>query len=284
MLICFHRVEHPSEEGRMQLLMFSKMLGGLSVEQAGEAIAEMGFDGVDLTVREGGHILPENAEQDLPKAVDLLRSKQLSVPMVTTGIVAPDEPHAEAILKSASECGVRYVKLGYWRYEGFGHVRAQVAEARTALKGLEALARAHNLCLGVHIHSGAFLSAMPGVMTMLLEGLDPQRVGAYIDPGHMALEGGRSGWEIGMDLLSDRIAIVAAKDFGWYYQGNKSWRWVSLPLYEGIVSWPRVFAHLRAVGFDGPVTVHSEYANLSTEDLIAQTKRDLAYLKQVMAS
>ena len=86
----------------MQVVMFSKMLGGLSVEQAGDAIAEMGFDGVDLTVREGGHVLPENAAQDLPKAVDLLRSKRLSVPMITTGIVDPDEPHTEAILGSAS--------------------------------------------------------------------------------------------------------------------------------------------------------------------------------------
>ncbi len=37
-----------------QWLMFSKHLQALNFEQLGEAVAAIGFDGVDLTVREGG--------------------------------------------------------------------------------------------------------------------------------------------------------------------------------------------------------------------------------------
>ena len=266
----------------MQIIMFSKMLGSLLVDQAGDAIAEMGFDGVDLTVRAGGHVLPENVEGDLPKAVEILQSKQLSVPMITTGIVDATEPYAEATLRTASECGIQYLKLGYWQYRGFGHIKAQIREVREKIEGLQALAQKYDVCLGLHVHSGNFMTAMPGVMVMLLEGFDPKHIGAYIDAGHMTLEGGASGWEIGMDLLSDRIVMVAVKDFGWIYQGNKEWKRHSFPLYEGIVRWPKVLAHLKAIGFGGPMTVHSEYSGLSTEAIIAQTKRDLAYLKQVL--
>ena len=202
--------------------------------------------------------------------------------MITTGIVDAEEPSAEATFRTASECGIGYLKLGYWQYRGLGNIRAQVKEAREKLAGLQALAQQHNVCVGLHMHSGDFVTAMPGVVLMLLDGLDPRHVGAYIDPGHMVFEGGRSGWEIGMDLLSDRIVMVAVKDVGWSYQGNKAWKLHLFPLYEGMVQWPRVFAHLKTIGFDGPLTVHSEYDGLSTEALISQTKRDLAYLREVM--
>ena len=38
-----------------------------------KVVAEMGFDGVDLTVRPQGHVLPERVEADLPKAVEAIR-------------------------------------------------------------------------------------------------------------------------------------------------------------------------------------------------------------------
>ena len=87
----------------MQLLMFSKMLkniGGLSVEEAGDYIANLGFDGVDLTVRPGGHILPREARSKLPEAIEILNSKGLSVPMITTNITSANEKYAEEIMKA----------------------------------------------------------------------------------------------------------------------------------------------------------------------------------------
>jgi hypothetical protein len=51
--------------------MFSKILkniGNLSVDEAGDLIAEIGFDDVDLTVRPGGHVLPEEAEKRLEES------------------------------------------------------------------------------------------------------------------------------------------------------------------------------------------------------------------------
>ncbi|MDZ7723632.1 MAG: hypothetical protein U5R06_12725 [candidate division KSB1 bacterium] len=57
-------------------------------------IAEIGFDGVDLTVRPGGHVLPENVTQDLPRAVKAIEKTGLKVPMMTTrGGTLVDKPH-----------------------------------------------------------------------------------------------------------------------------------------------------------------------------------------------
>jgi hypothetical protein len=45
----------------------------------------LGFDGLDLTVRPGGHVLPERAADELPEAVATIRGEGLDVPMITTG-------------------------------------------------------------------------------------------------------------------------------------------------------------------------------------------------------
>ena len=275
----------------MNLVMFSKMLknvGDLSVDKAGDHIADLGFDGVDLTVRPEGHVLPEEATRRLPEAVDILRSKGLTVPMVTTSITDAGEKYAEDIFKTASECGVEFIKLGYWRYEGFGTIREQIERVRKDnLKGIYRLSKQYSVTAGVHIHSSDFLTANPAVVKMLLQDYDPEHLCAYIDPGHMAVEGGLSGWNMGMDLLQEHIRMVAVKDFGWFHEKDETgkWRWSAriLPLSEGLVPWAEVFTYLQKIGFDGPVSFHSEYHDVSLEELILQTKEDLRYAKQILA-
>jgi len=274
----------------MQWIMFSKMLGTLNVVEAGARIKEIGFEGVDLTVRPGGHVLPENAAGGLAPAVEALRSMGLCVPMISTGITAADEEYARDIFRAAAECGIRRLKLGYWRYEGFGTLAEQIEGARRKLAGIETLAREHGVTACIHCHSGAFLSAEPTVVWLLLRDFDPDCLGAYIDPGHMTVEGGACGWKMGVDLLAPHIRLMAAKSFTWFREekdGQVRWRHRLVPLREGLVPWPDVFACLRQIGYDGPVSLHSEYQgggswkDLPLDELLAQTREDLQYLRGV---
>ena len=67
----------------------------------------LGFDGLDLTVRKGGHVLPERAAEDLPRAVATAREEGLDVPMITTALTSADDPTARAILSTAAGSGSR---------------------------------------------------------------------------------------------------------------------------------------------------------------------------------
>lgn len=278
----------------MKLVMFSKHLAPLSIEQAATTAGEMGFEGLDLTVRPGGHVDPASVREQLPQACETVRSLGYDVPMITTGIVSADEPYAADIMQTAGECGIKDLKLGYWRYEGFGNMRRQVEEAKEALDGIGELAARYGVRANLHIHSGPFVTADAAVVWQLLHGRDPEVVGAYIDPGHMAAEGGISGWEIGMDLLTPWINLVAIKDMAWVHEhdealGKQRWHTKLVPLPEGLVPWPTVFAHLRDIGFDGTVSLHSEYQgshswrDLTLEELLEQTRLDLDYIKSVIA-
>ncbi|NPV07171.1 MAG: sugar phosphate isomerase/epimerase [Anaerolineae bacterium] len=278
----------------MKLVMFSKHLAPLSIEEAARRAGELGFDGLDLTVRPGGHIEPPDALEALPRAVDLVRGMGYDIPMITTGITSADDPHADDIFQAAGESGIRDLKLGYWPYRGFGNMRRQIEEARELLDGIAPLAEKHGVRANLHSHSGNFLTADAAVVWQLLLGRDPDVVGAYIDPGHMTVEGGVAGWKMGMDLLTPWINLVAIKSMAWVHQydeemGQEKWQTKLVPLPEGLVPWREFFGYLHDIGYDGTISLHSEYQgphswrDLSLEELLAQTKEDLAFIKQVIA-
>ncbi|GIX06947.1 MAG: hypothetical protein KatS3mg115_1350 [Candidatus Poribacteria bacterium] len=272
----------------MDVVMFSKHLQSLSIVEAARAALAIGFDGLDLTVRPGGHIPPDRVRQELPRAVEALERIGARVPMVTTAITDRDEI-AEATFSTLQEVGIRYAKLGYWRYRGFGHLREQVQEVRAALARLEPLLLETGVTACLHIHSGDDLTASAHVVAQLLEGRDPRAFGAYVDPGHMTVEGGKSGWKIGMDALKDWIRLVAIKSFAWYKEdlpdGTARWTAKLYPLRGGIVRWNEVFECLRAIRFDGVISFHSEYQgagswkDLSVSELLEQTREDYEYLR-----
>jgi L-ribulose-5-phosphate 3-epimerase len=57
------------------LCLFSKHLPKLHYAELALTVKRLGFDGVDLTVRAEGHVLPERASQDLPRAVETIRAQ-----------------------------------------------------------------------------------------------------------------------------------------------------------------------------------------------------------------
>jgi sugar phosphate isomerase/epimerase len=245
-------------------------------------IRELGFEGVDLTVRPGGHVLPENARAGLPAAAHALSDLGLSVPLITTGIVSADDPYAADIFEAAAELGIPNLKLGYWRYRSFGTFRATMDQAARELDGIEALAQRTGVRAVIHIHSGDHMSALAPIVWWWIAHRDPAATGAYVDPGHMVVEGGMAGWRMGLDLLGSRIAVAAFKDYIWQFERDPSAGLrmvrVAVPLGEGMVPWPEVITCLKQVGFDGWISVHREYGDPAVEAVAADVSKDLEYL------
>jgi len=264
----------------VQLVLFSKMFQTLSLSEFADLVESMKLDGVDLTVRPNGYIKPEEVKEKLPKAVEIFKSRGLQVPMLTTAITSSEEPYSEEIFRIASYLGVKYIKLGYWTYMGFGYLRKQIEKVRRQLKGVEKLSKEYNITAGVHIHSGMFITAEPTVLWLILDGFDPNLVGAYIDPGHMCVEGGLAGWLMGLDILADKIRIVAIKDYGWF-KVKGQWAARTVPIGQGLVQWKEVFRILKQVNFSGPLSVHSEY-DAPLNKIIKLTKKDISRLRELV--
>src|SRR5947208_7242417 len=71
---------------KLKVSIFSKHLQFVQGAELAKAAADLGFDGVDITVRSGGHIEPERVMQALWELVAILRKQGLEVPMITTDI------------------------------------------------------------------------------------------------------------------------------------------------------------------------------------------------------
>lgn len=267
--------------------MFTKSLQSVSIEEACERVRHMGFDGLDLTVRPGGHVDPDegNVASALSAAKQAAHRSGLTLPMMTTAITDAADRVAETIFQVAADHGVRLIKLGYEPYRGFGTLQATFDRVRRRLDGIEALARRTGVCAVVHNHSGDYLSAVPAIVAKLLEGRDPRYLAAYLDPGHLLVEGMRGGWRQGLELLRPHIAVMSAKSFGFVperRQGDRQARWrpVAMPFDEGTVPWTELLRCMA--GFEGPVSFHSEY-DLPLAALQAQTERDLAFFRKALA-
>ena len=270
------------------LCLFSKHLPWMGYAEMAKTLKAMGFPGVDLTVRPGGHVLPENAAADLPKAHEALKAEGVELPMITTGLLTNDDPAARPTLYTAAKLGVPFFKLGYYRYRDVSELVAKLQEVKPQVDSLAALAEHAGICGGFHNHSGPYVGSAVWDSFSLLEDVNPAAIGFYFDPCHATIEGGASNWEISFYRVAPRLKMVACKDFYWD-KVNGKWDAVMCPLGQGMVDYPKFFQMLAKSEFVGPISLHVEYEieaptqAAKRERELAAVERDYAYLKQEYA-
>jgi len=260
---------------RPPLCLFSKHLPKLNYSELAHTVKQMGFDGVDLTVRAEGHVLPARVTEDLPKAVETLRGAGLTIPMITTELTSGSDPAARPTIETAARLGVPRFKLGYSHYRDSESIDARLGEVRRDLTGLVAMAKEHGITAGFHNHSGPYVGAAVWDIRAIIGDMDPKAIGYYFDPCHATAEGGEGGWKIALRMALPRIQMVAIKDFVWEKEGGK-WKMRMCPLGQGMVRWQEVFAILAAGRFMGPISMHAEYEPVDE----ASMARDFAFLRK----
>jgi L-ribulose-5-phosphate 3-epimerase len=268
-----------SMPGRPVLCIFSKHMAQFGYDELGKKAKEIGFDGVDLTVRAGGHVVPERAAEDMPRAIEAIRGHGLAVPMITTGIVAASAPEARPTLSTAARLKVGYWKPGYLRYN-MKDIEASVEEARRAAAGLAGLSKEYGVQAGFHNHSGTYIGSAVWDIRYIIQDLDPKWVGYYFDPAHATIEGGLAGWQIAQKMVLPRLKMVALKDFYWNKKADGKWEAKWCPLGQGMVNWREIFRAFAEAKFTGPITLHVEY---EPADELAAIAKDFEFMKKQVA-
>ena len=280
---------------KLKVAIFSKHLQFLSGEDLARAIAQMGFDGVDLTVRKGGHVEPARVAQDLPPLVAISKQHGLEVPMVTTDIADAETPYTEDILKTMAGLGIRNYRFGAFKWSRDQSYPAQLDAMKPRLAKLAALNARYQTCAMYHTHSGAGLvGASIWDLYLLMKDLDPKTMGINYDVGHATIEGGLGGWIASYKISGAHVRGIAVKDFLWEKDAKGSWREEWKPIGEGMVRFPQFFAMVAESGFDGPLQLHYEYplggANNGTrqitipqQEVFAAMKKDLVTVRGFLA-
>lgn len=281
--------------GRFTICAFSKHFQWTTVQEMSELCAGMGYEGIDLTLRKGGHVLPERVEEDLPKAAETIKKAGLKFSMVTSDILDVNTPHAEKVIQTLVKLGIRKYRWDGFKYDDKQPIPEQLAGFKARVKDLAAMNKQYGVCAMYHTHSGiGRVGASMWDLYLLLKDYDTEAVSVNYDVGHATVEGGYGGWIHSSRLLMPYIRGVAVKDFKWKQDPKRGWvpGWCGLG--QGMVNFKRFFAMLKEAKFAGPLQLHMEYDDLGGADagkttftipkekLLAIMRRDIDALKGML--
>lgn len=281
----------PARTGEdLSVHLFSKHLQFLDLEEMAKTAVELGFAGVDLTVRRGGHVDPANAARDLPRAADALRAAGVEPNLFVSNVADASVAADAALLELAARLGFKAYRTGYLSFTEGESWRATLERHQATFGRLAQL----NERLGLHgayqNHAGSRVGAYLPDLAFLLEGLDPRWAGCQFDIRHAVVEGG-TAWPVGLGFVARHIRTICVKDFRWE-QRPGGLRVIDVPLGEGVVDFVGYFRRLRTLGVRPTVSLHLEYelggANhgrreltIARDRVYAAMRTDLAKLQEL---
>jgi sugar phosphate isomerase/epimerase len=261
------------------LCVFNKPLQHMDYAAQAELIAEIGFDGVEATVRKGGHVEPERVEEDLPKQIEALKKSGIQMAMMTTDITNAESELHQRVMKTAADLGVKMFRMGGIKLAVDRSIPEQIDEIRGTMKRLVEFCEPLGLQPLVQNHAGAarFGAGIWDVHSVM-EGIDPKQAGVAFDIRHATVEGGTS-WPTEFQLIRPRIGVVYCKDFIWGKAGERP---KNVPLGSGRVDYRKFIGLLKRSEYRGPICVAMEYTDHRDRKLLQASIEAIRHDRKVL--
>jgi sugar phosphate isomerase/epimerase len=261
--------------------VFVKFLQSLSFDDLAQTVADLGFQGIEATVRKKGQILPEQAVDELPRLVEALRARGLEITIMASSINRADDPLTEKVLRTAAGLGIKRYRMDYYRYDLSRPVLQQVREIKPIMRDLAAMNREIGIQAVYQNHAGpTFVGAPVWDLVELLDGIPREQIGIAFDVRHATVEGGLD-WPVSWNLVQPHLAAVYIKNA----------HWAGRHLEDGPLADPKgvvdlnFFKMLKKSDFNGPVSLHVEYLERAgVAENIAAIRADFGTLKTLLGT
>lgn len=255
----FSKIPFYQQKGQdaLNIHVFSKHLQFLDYKDSAEAAAEIGFNGLDLTVRPKGHVLPERVADDLPKAVDALKSVGFEPKLMTTAITNTTEINSRQVLEVAAKLGIKFYRMGSYRFAKDLPIPYTIEECSEQVAALSQLNEKLGITGAYQNHAGLRVGAAIWEIWQILRKVKNDYMGCQYDIRHATVEGGLA-WPTGLKLIEPKIKTIVLKDFLWKNINGK-WKVVNVPFGEGMVDFDAYFKMLKKLKINVPVSMHYEY-------------------------
>lgn len=278
----------PFVKANHKISIFSKNLQWLDYDAMAVTAAQIGFDGVDLTVRPNGHVLPERVKDDLPKAVAAVRKAGLEVYSIVTAISDANETYTESILSSARDLGIQFYRLNWFPYDQIVSIQENLSRFKLRMEKISLLNEKYKIHGAYQNHAGSNFGSSIWDLFEVLKNFDSKYIGSQYDVRHATVEGTNS-WVNGFNLIKPYIKTYNIKDFQWIKKEGK-WHEENVPLGEGMVNFKKYFELIKLNEISGPISIHYEYPlggaengsktiSISKEKLIQAMVKDLSTLQ-----
>lgn len=248
-----------------------------------DKLAGLGVGGVELAVRPGYQVVPENVGRDLPAAAKTLATRGLKIASVAGSI-------DEATIAACGDAGVPIIRICCGIDMSIGYMASIERYRREFDAVLPALER-FGVAIGVQNHYGTQVGSAVGILHFI-EKYDPKQVCAVLDMAHCSVDGEPTAMAV--DIVKDRLN-------GQVNFKSAFHRRVTGPEEEAVYrvhwtthhhsgySWRELVGCLKAIGFSGTYCLPAEYSDPSGkgqrmgDDVLPFLKGDIAHLKGLLA-
>jgi sugar phosphate isomerase/epimerase len=247
----------------------------MPLAELGRLVAGLGFDGVELPVRPGYQVEPENIERGLPEAVKVLGQAGLKI----ASIAGPTDERAIAACGAA---GVPIIRICVNLDPKEGYLAAE-ARLQREYDALVPILDRNGVTIGVQNHCDLCV-AHAMALRSLIGKYDRRHFAAVWDPAHCGLNGEMP--ELAVDIVWDHLCMVNLKNAFWIRTTGPEaeavvWRHYWTSGRQGLCHWPTVVAELKKRSYRGPVCLTAEYSDeASVNRLIVE---DLAFARSLWA-
>ena len=249
-----------------------------------DKVAGLGLDGVELPVRLGYQVTPENAASGLKEATRVLSASGVEI----TSVASTAD---EAIIAACGDNGIPLIRVMAPIDLGIGYVELIENYRRQFDALLPALDR-HGVAIGVQNHYGYFVGSAIGLLH-LIERYDRRYISAVLDMAHCAVDGEPTAMAV--DILKSQIHHQANFKSAYHSRVNGpedeaifKVKWTTHQ--HGGYSWSEFADCLKQVGFAGTLCLPAEYSDpmgkpqRMGDDVVPYLKQDLAHLRSLVAN
>ena len=255
----------------MKLSCTTVMLPRWTLDETFDKLAEYGFEGVELRVRDtpddpnaepafwGRHlsdVSPTNVEEKAPQIRAAAQRSGLPVVAFAPRVLIDEDELLRKLCRGAVAVDPNappMIRVGAPRHDRTAPYQPQFDQARAGFERAAELAAEYGVKVLYEIHTGTVAVSASRAFE-LLRNLDPQNIGAIYDVPNM-VRVGLEDTRMGMELLNLYLAHchigngMLVQD-GLDDTGAIVWKWDFCDLRRGAADIAQIVADLRSVGYD----------------------------------
>ncbi len=260
-----------------KICIFAKPIQDLSYAQIADLLAKYPVDGLEATVRTGGQVDPAKVDEQLPRLLETLAKRSREFLILATNINTAKTSETESVLRRASKLGIRYFRMGYYRYKLDHPILPQLEAFARDARELAAYCGSLGMTALYQNHAGNnYLGAPIFDLVETLKGIPVSQMAIAMDIRHTTIEA-TNRWPLLYAVAKPHLGAVFVKDA--IVEHGKV---VDVDLGQGKAA-GELFQTIRRDGLPPVLSLHTEQIDHADPKLldqrIAAIGRDVATLQ-----
>jgi len=225
----------------LTLSLFPKFLKHLRLEELAVTVRQCGFDTVNLVVRNGFWVTPENLTTAAPEFVQAMNQAGIPIRLATAAYEPEELRQNPEPLRVLADAGIEAVRIGYFPLPKQPGLLAYQSAGET-LAVLSNLARDAGIRILYQLHHRKLLNASTAILlaqSLAKQPVDAEWLQYMVDPGNQFHEG-REDIGVSIGNLGKQLGAIGVKDLQPVRTADGTWQFPWAPLQAGLLDWQAI--------------------------------------------